>query len=204
MKATLPSPPLLAAARSCHRIRQSRGVGLPTPSESRECGGLGRVDASLLALELGRRHSSWWIRRYPALHSLREDIAQEATLAAWLAGAAYREGRASFHTFAFPRMRTAVRAFLEVSSTVCSRTVKAGRGSRLGDIPAAARSALETDRPCLLREAADALLSLYRGRGNSMRDAEVLARLDLGQTLAEAGRAVGVSRQRAHQILRTA
>ena len=155
-----------------------------------------------VSLGVARRHTAWWLRRYPSVSGLRDDIFQEASLAAWLARGAYKEGRASFHTFAFSRMRTAVRALLEVGTGAVTRYARRGRGASVGhEGTAHLPSPLETDRPTLLAEALTDLVGTYLRKGHTLRDAELLSRLELGQTLAEAGAAVGVTRQRAHQIL---
>lgn len=153
-----------------------------------------------VSLDVARRHTAWWIRRYPHVSGLREDIFQEASLAAWLARCSFKEDRASFHTFAFSRMRTAVRTLLEVGTGTVTRYVRRGHSVRLGELSARLPSPLETDRSTLIAEALAEFVGTYRRRGHSQRDAELLARLELGQTLADAGGAVGVTRQRAHQI----
>lgn len=153
-----------------------------------------------VALDVARRHTAWWLRRYPRVAGLRDDIFQEAALAAWLARGTFKEGRASFHTFAFSRMRTAVRALLEVGNGTVTRNLRRGGGAWTTEVPAHLPSSLETDRPTLMAEALTELVGTYLRKGLSPRDAELLARLELGQTLAEAGGAVGVTRQRAHQI----
>lgn len=153
-----------------------------------------------VSLDVARRHTAWWLRRYPHASGLRDDIFQEASLAAWLARGAFKEGRASFHTFAFSRMRTAVRTLLEVGTGSVTRNVRRGHGAWMSEVPAHLPSPLETDQPTLIAEALAEFVGTYLRKGHSSRDAELFARLDLGQTLADAGRAVGVTRQRAHQI----
>lgn len=157
-----------------------------------------------VSLSVARRHTAWWLRRYPSVSGLREDIFQEASLAAWLARSAFREGRASFHTFAFSRMRTAVRTLLEVGTGTVTRHVRRCHGAFVGEVLAPFPSPLETDHPTIIAEALIELVGTYVRSGHSARDAELLARLELGQTLAEAGGAIGVTRQRAHQIQRAA
>ncbi len=62
----------------------------------------------------------------------------------------------------------------------------------------------ETDQPTIIAEALTEFVDTYLRKGHSPRDAELLARSELGQTLAEAGGSVGVTRQRAHQIQQAA
>ena len=153
-----------------------------------------------VSLDVARRHTAWWLRRFPHVSGLRDDIFQEASLAAWLARGAFKEGRASFHTFAFSRMRTAVRTLLDVGTGIVTRNVRRGDGARMSEVPAHLPALLETDQQTIIKEALAEFVGTYLRKGHSPRDAELLARLELGQTLAEAGGAVGVTRQRAHQI----
>ncbi len=152
------------------------------------------------ALEVAQRHVTWWCSRFPKSQSYRDDIFQEAATAAWLARATYQKERGPFAAYAFPRMRTAVRTFLERGVGVVAR--KATGPTTVFDEEALLRQPAEgsADHQCLLHEASEELQASYRLKGFSSRDAELLARLELGETLADAGQAAGVSRQRAHQI----
>lgn len=156
-------------------------------------------DGVLYLFELAKRHTRWWLRRYPRLASFQDDMIQEASLAAWRAALDYDPGRgAALYTFAFARMRTAVRSFLAASGHG-SRTLHE-RTLQLEEISPPSTEPDEAERPALLREAVEAAESPFVARCASAREARVLAFLATGSTLETAGHFAGVSRQRAHQI----
>lgn len=150
------------------------------------------------------RHVAWWMRRFPSARAHRDDVAQEAAVASWLALADYDAERGALATFAWRRMYSAVRGYLLRAGAL--RVV----GERLALVAVASDEPEErdwdggTEATVAAAEAWAALVGAYASRGFAPHHAEALARLDVGQTLAEAGAAVGVSRQAVHQLARRA
>lgn len=151
------------------------------------------------------RHVAWWMRRFPSARAHRDDVAQEAAVASWLALADYDAERgAALATFAWRRMYSAVRGYLLRAGAL--RVV----GERLALVAVASDEPEErgwdggTEATVAAAEAWASLVGAYVSRGFAPHHAEALARLDVGQTLAEAGAAVGVSRQAVHQLARRA
>lgn len=150
------------------------------------------------------KHVAWWMRRFPAARAHRDDVAQEAAVASWLALADYDAERgASLATFAWRRMYSAVRGYL----------LRAGALRVVGERLAIAVASDEpeergwdggTEATVAAAEAWASLVGAYVSRGFAPHHAEALARLDLGQTFAEAGAAVGISKQAVHQVARRA
>ena len=151
------------------------------------------------------RHVAWWMRRFPAARAHRDAVAQEAAVASWLALADYDAERgAALATFAWRRMYSAVRGYLLRAGVL--RIVS----ERLALVAVASDESEErgwdggTEAAVAAAEAWAALVGAYASRGFAPHHAEALARLDVGQTLAEAGAAVGISRQAVHQVARRA
>lgn len=102
-------------------------------------------------------------------------------------------------------MYSAVRAYLMASGALH----RIGPGQRLQVVPGEGDGpeASSPDSPSealVLKQAWDCLRDVYTRRGLSAKHAEALARLDVGETLAEAGAAVGISRQAVHQVAQRA
>jgi len=150
------------------------------------------------------QHAAWWLRNIPASRPHRDDITQECVIAAWEAAADFDESRGvKLTTFAWRRMYGAVRAYLQAAGVIQWRVGRNGARSfaplQVAD-PPEMPGADRTDEPLVLAEAWGALIDGYTRRGFTAGHAEALARLDVGQTFAEAGAAVGLSRQRVHQV----
>lgn len=141
-------------------------------------------------------HRAWWLGRYPFTAYLAEDIHQEASLAAWRAADVFDWNRGiRFSTFAWYRMRTAVRQLL--------RRQHFGQPRRVGDVYEQwdlADDAPATDYPTLLRQCAQDMASPYAARGANATAATMLVLMELGENQSDAARAAGVSRQYASQV----
>lgn len=152
-------------------------------------------------LELAEVHTCWWLGRYPRLSSFRDDILQEARVAAWRARSRFRPELAAFATYVFNPMRRAVTAFFERQGVF-------RRGQWNWEITATATRALgastlsRTDRPTLLAEAANHLRHVVASRGGhcAARDGEVVLLLVMGHEGVDAARRFGASKQRVNQI----
>ena len=145
------------------------------------------------------KHVAWWVGRYPQAESHREDLWQEAAVAHWLSARKYRDDRgATLDTYAWRRMYVAARAYLGRAGVLSgwrATTQVAAQGEAAEEVTKEG-----PDAPLVLAEAWGALLGGYERRGFTARHAEALARLDVGQTFAEAGAAVGISRQAVQQV----
>lgn len=150
------------------------------------------------------RHVGWWVRHLTGATPHREDLAQEAALAEWRALTLFDPSRGvKFSTFAWRRMYGACRAYLQAAGVL--RWTQGPNRSRR-PVTVESMELVEVahsdapDGPLALKEAWTLLRGGYVARGCTTGQAEALARVDLGQTLAEAGAAVGISRQRVHQL----
>lgn len=154
-------------------------------------------------LELAEVHTCWWLGRYPRLSSFRDDILQEARVAAWKARSRFRPELAAFATYVFNPMRRAVTAFFEKQGVfrrgqwTWEVTASSAAARALG-----ASTTSRTDRPTLLAEAAKHLRNVVASRGGrcARRDADVVLLLVMGLEGVDAARRFGVSKQRVHQI----
>lgn len=152
-------------------------------------------------------HVAWWMRRFPSARPHRDDIAQEAALAAWLAESDFDESRgAKLSTFAWKRMYGAVRSYLRQAGVLRFMHTKHIRIHEAVELTPLDEPGVDggAEAAVIAGEAWGDLVAGYVSRGLAQHHAEALARLDLGQTFAEAGAAVGISKQAVHQVARRA
>lgn len=186
-----------ARARLAHRrVPHAAGDGRGLQLQAMDGGGA--------VSPLVSRHVWWWARHLSVSIPHRDDLAQEAALAEWRARFDFDESRrVKFETFAWRRMYGACRAYLQAAG-VLRWTQGANRARR--PVAVVSMEMVEVghhdapDGPLALKEAWTLLRGGYVARGCTTGQAEALAWLDLGATLAEAGEAAGISRQRVHQL----
>lgn len=149
-------------------------------------------------------HVAYWCRRYPVARHHREDITQAAALAAWLALADFDEQRGTLGAHLWQRMRVAVRRYLADAGVIRpSWAVKLEVLHVVGMDEAPQQATPDgPDGPLALKEAWGVLVEGLRRQGCTARQAEALALVECGATFAEAGAAVGVSRQAVEQAAR--
>lgn len=146
-------------------------------------------------------HVAYWCRRYPSARPHREDITQEALLAAWLALQDYDEARGAMGAHLWQRMRVAVRRYLADAGVIrpsWAYRLEAVHVVGLDEAPQQATSD-GPDGPLALREAWGCLVDGFSSRGFTTRQAEAMALVECGATFVEAGAAVGATKQAVEQ-----
>lgn len=177
-------------------------------------------------VEVARRHLRRWLSLSPALHRFEDDLQQELLIAAWRAWKDFDPKRGvKFSTFSWGLMRGAALSFLkrEKRAPLLATDFETHRLDSSTETQVDRRSLLALKRDSSTETKVDARREVNRlarelktefesygeragrqradGRGVE-RDVELYLRVEvLEQSQADAARAVGVSRQRVHQVL---
>ncbi len=162
-------------------------------------------------LALAQRFVAWLLRRVPRLQPHREDLQQEAALAALEAARSFRPSRdAAFLTHAWWQMRRAStrylrRAFdpprmLRLLRRAFSPTLN---GAEVVAVPCEASLAVNLLRPVLLEATRPQRHRHYpRALGaGAERDVALFIAVLSGESQAEVARRLGISRERVRQVV---
>lgn len=162
-------------------------------------------------LNLARRFVDWFLRRWPSLASHAEDLQQEAAMGALLASRQFDpRRRTSFVTYAWWRMRGQVTRYLRTAiekprylEELAHVSPKPLDTAETVQLPCDASTVIALLRPVLLEAVRPRRHRQYpRALGASAhRDVELFLAVLQGESLAEAGRRFGISRERARQLI---
>ena len=162
-------------------------------------------------LGLARRFVEWFLRRWPRLESHAEDLRQEAAIGALLAAKKFEPARrVGFVTYAWWQMRGQVTRYLrnafdrpKVLRELAQSIPSPLDAAEAVQLPCDASTVIALLRPVLLEATRPMRHRKYpRALGaGAHRDVELFLLVLQGESLAEAGRKFGISRERARQLV---
>jgi RNA polymerase sigma factor (sigma-70 family) len=162
-------------------------------------------------LGLASRFVDWFLRRWPGLSSHAEDLRQEAAIGAMLAAKKFDPSRnVSFVVYAWWRMRGQVTRYLRSAfdRPKMLRELAASVPSPLSrtdavQLPCDAATVIALLRPVLEEATRPIRKRMYPRKlgASARRDVELFLAVLKGESMAEAGRRFGISRERARQLV---